>query len=104
LNLPLIGSCCSGLIRLRVTEFDILLVDARLSNSALRAATTRNGSSRVDTVPKGIVSLTLIFFRDTSMPLPDSACRWCDALDQLLIEVSAQPTAIAATSVVREVL
>jgi hypothetical protein len=66
--------------------------------------TTRNGSSRVDTVPKGIVSLTLIFFRDTSMPLPESACRWCDTLDQLLIEVSAQPAAIAATGVVREVL
>src|SRR3982074_437045 len=104
LNLPLIGSCWSGLIRLRVTEFDILLVDARLSNSALRAATTRNRSGRVDTVPKGIVSLTLIFFRDTSMPLPESACRWCDTLDQLLIEVSAQPAAIAAIGVVREAL
>src|SRR4030081_3446982 len=86
LNLPLIGSCCSGIIRLRVTEFDILLVDARLSNSALRYS-PRSAASRVDTVPKGIVSLTLIFFRDTSMPRPESACRWCDTLDQLLIEV-----------------
>jgi hypothetical protein len=49
----------------------------------------------------------LIFFRDTSAPLPESACRWCDTLDQLLIEVievSAQPAAIAAIGVVREVL
>lgn len=38
------------------------------------------------------------------MPLPESACRWCDTLDQLLIEVSAQPAAIAAPGVVREVL
>jgi hypothetical protein len=58
LNLPLIGSCCGGLMRLRVTEFDILLVDVRLNNSALRllAEATRNGSSRELTrlFPKGI--------------------------------------------------
>jgi hypothetical protein len=98
-------------IRSCLTEFDIELMDATLCISAvryspLRNATTRNGSSRADTVPKGIVSLTLIliFFRDTSAPLPESACRWCDTLDQLLIEVSAQPAAIAAIGVVREVL
>jgi hypothetical protein len=45
-----------------------------------------------------------MFFRDTSAPLPESACRWWDTLDQLLIEVSAQPAAIAAIGVAREVL
>jgi hypothetical protein len=48
LNLPLIGSCCSGIIRLRVTEFDILLVDARLSNSALRYSPRRHATVRAE--------------------------------------------------------
>jgi hypothetical protein len=68
---------------------------------------TRNGSSRADTVPKGIakdiVSLILIFFRDTSAPLPETACRWSDTRDQLFIEVPARPAAIAAFGVVCEV-
>jgi len=63
-----------------VAQREILLADVRFNNSALRllAATARNGLSRVDTVPKGIVSLILIFFRDTSAPLPESAYRRCD--------------------------
>jgi hypothetical protein len=75
-----------------VTELEILLVDVRFSISAtLLAATARKGSSRADTVLKGIVSPTLIFFRDTSAPLLESARRRCDNLDRLLIEVPAQP-------------
>jgi hypothetical protein len=91
LNLPLVGSSCRAL------------------GATLLVATTRNGLSRADTVPKGIakvksfVSLILILFRDTSAPLPESACRGCDTLDQLFIEVSAQPATIAAIGVVREV-
>jgi hypothetical protein len=83
--------------RIRVKQLDATLL----------AATTRNGLSRADTVPKGIVkgivSLTLMFFRDTSAPLPEFACRWSDTLDQLFIEVSAQPAVIAAVGVVRKI-
>jgi hypothetical protein len=81
-------------------------VDARLSNSTLRYSPRRHATVRAELtrLQKGIVSLTLMFFRDTSAPLPESACCWCDTLDQLLIEVSAQPAAIAAIGVVREVL
>jgi hypothetical protein len=87
-----------------VTQREILVADVRFNNSALQllAATARNGLSRADTVLKGIVSPILIFFRDTSAPLLEFACRRCDNLDRLLIEVPAQPAAIAAVGVVCE--
>jgi hypothetical protein len=65
-------------IRSRVTIFDIQPMDATLRISAyatcpLGNATTRKGSSRADTVPKGISQPHLHLFRDTSVPLPEPA-------------------------------
>jgi hypothetical protein len=55
--------------------------------AARRDATTRNGSSRADTVPKVLVSPTFTFLRHVSACLNPVAAG--DTLDEPLIEVSS---------------
>lgn len=76
-------------IRSRLTEFDIQLMDGSLRIPALRYSPQRHATVRAElTRFQRYQSAPPSSFHDTSVPLPESPCRWCDALDELLTEVS----------------